>query len=131
MLAQCVRFCLRMGEVSCPTKYFEEASSINFRRSVKYGFGVVATTLQFALRKTGGVQCADSTPKAANWNPVIEPSATPATPKPPGPRRTPPNSKKGPQCSPVRSVVTSSYVRFLLLPRQPPQHLARELIRKP
>jgi hypothetical protein len=56
MLAQCVRFGLRRGEVSCPTKYFEEASSINFRRSVKYGFGVVATTLQFALRKTGAVR---------------------------------------------------------------------------
>jgi hypothetical protein len=42
-----------MGEVSCPTKYFEEASSINFRRSVKYGFGVLATTLQFALQRLG------------------------------------------------------------------------------
>jgi glycosyltransferase involved in cell wall biosynthesis len=53
MLAQCVHFCFRIGEVSCPTKYFEEASSINFRRSVHYGFGVLATTLQFALQKIG------------------------------------------------------------------------------
>ena len=53
MLAQCVYFGFRIGEVSCPTKYFEEASSINFRRSVKYGFGVLATTLQFALQKAG------------------------------------------------------------------------------
>lgn len=53
MLAQCVHFGFRIGEVSCPTKYFEEASSINFRRSVKYGLGVVATTLQFALQKAG------------------------------------------------------------------------------
>src|SRR6266853_1860464 len=53
MLAQCVHFGFRIGEVSCPTKYFEEASSINFRRSVKYGFGVLATTLQFALQKAG------------------------------------------------------------------------------
>src|SRR5437660_2732573 len=36
MLAQCVYFGFRIGEVSCPTKYFHEASSINFRRSVKY-----------------------------------------------------------------------------------------------
>ena len=50
-LAQCVHFGFRIGEVSCPTKYFEEASSINFRRSVKYGCGVVSTTLQFALQK--------------------------------------------------------------------------------
>ena len=53
MLAQCVHFGFRIGEVSCPTKYFEEASSINFRRSVKYGLGVVATTLQFALQRVG------------------------------------------------------------------------------
>src|SRR5512133_3648755 len=53
MLAQCVYFGFRIGEVSCPTKYFEEASSISFHRSVKYGFGVVATTLQFALQKWG------------------------------------------------------------------------------
>jgi hypothetical protein len=51
MLAQCVHFGFRIGEVSCPTKYFEEASSINFRRSVTYGLGVLVTTLQFALQK--------------------------------------------------------------------------------
>jgi glycosyltransferase involved in cell wall biosynthesis len=53
VLAQCVNFGFRIGEVSCPTKYFEEASSINFGRSVTYGVGVVATTLQFALQKWG------------------------------------------------------------------------------
>jgi glycosyltransferase involved in cell wall biosynthesis len=53
VLAQCVHFKFRIGEVSCPTKYFEEASSINFSRSVKYGLGVLATTLQFALQKIG------------------------------------------------------------------------------
>jgi hypothetical protein len=53
MLAQCAHFGFNIGEVSCPTKYFDEASSINFRRSVKYGFGVLATTLQFAAQKYG------------------------------------------------------------------------------
>jgi len=53
MLAQCVHFGFQIGEVSCPTKYFGEASSINFRRSVKYGFGVLATSLQFALQSAG------------------------------------------------------------------------------
>ena len=53
MLAQCVHFGFRIGEVSCPTKYFEEASSINFRRSVSYGFGVLMTTLQFTLQRMG------------------------------------------------------------------------------
>jgi len=53
ILAQCVHFGFRIGEVSCPTKYFEEASSINFQRSVTYGLGVIATTLQFALQHLG------------------------------------------------------------------------------
>jgi glycosyltransferase involved in cell wall biosynthesis len=53
VLAQCTYFGFRIGEVSCPTKYFEEASSISFRRSVKYGFGVLATSFQFFLQKTG------------------------------------------------------------------------------
>jgi glycosyltransferase involved in cell wall biosynthesis len=53
MLAQCVYFGFRIGEVSCPTKYFAEASSINFWRSVKYGFGVLITSFQFALQKLG------------------------------------------------------------------------------
>src|ERR1700687_4754442 len=55
ILAQCAHFGFRIGEVSCPTKYFEEASSIHFRRSVNYGFGVLATTLQFALQKIGEI----------------------------------------------------------------------------
>src|SRR5436190_10948587 len=53
ILAQCVQFGFRIGEVSCPTKYFEEASSINFSRSVTYGLGVIRTSLQFALQKAG------------------------------------------------------------------------------
>jgi hypothetical protein len=48
-----VHFGSRIGEVSCPTKYFDDASSINFRRSVKYGIGVLTTTLQFALQRFG------------------------------------------------------------------------------
>ena len=53
MIAQAVMFGFEIGEISCPTKYFEEASSINFRRSVKYGLGVLATTLSFAAHKLG------------------------------------------------------------------------------
>ncbi|MDI6738428.1 MAG: glycosyltransferase family 2 protein [Nanoarchaeota archaeon] len=51
MLAQAVFFGFRIGEISCPTRYFEDASSINFKRSVKYGFGVLATSLKFLLHK--------------------------------------------------------------------------------
>ncbi len=51
MLAQTVMFGFRIGEISCPTKYFKEASSISFRRSTKYGVGVVATTAKFVAHK--------------------------------------------------------------------------------
>jgi len=53
MLAQCLSFGFRIGEVSCPTRYFTEASSINFSRSVKYGFGVLSTTLKLWLQRSG------------------------------------------------------------------------------
>jgi glycosyltransferase involved in cell wall biosynthesis len=45
-----------IGEVSCPTRYFEEASSINFGRSVRYGFGCLATGLAFRLARLGIVR---------------------------------------------------------------------------
>jgi len=53
MLAQCVHFGFRVGEVSCPTKYFKEASSINFARSVRYGIGVLGTSMQYRLQRMG------------------------------------------------------------------------------
>jgi len=53
ILAQCIYFGCRIGEVSCPTRYFDEASSINFLRSVSYGFGVLATTLKCWLHRLG------------------------------------------------------------------------------
>lgn len=49
MLAQAFFFGYRVGEISCPTRYFEDASSINFSRSVKYGFGVLSTSLKYRL----------------------------------------------------------------------------------
>jgi len=53
MLAQIVWFGYRIGELTCPTKYFEDASSINFRRSVAYGVGVLKTAVQFRLQRWG------------------------------------------------------------------------------
>lgn len=53
MIAQAVWFGFSVGEISCPTKYFEEASSINFRRSVKYGFGVLGTAMRYRLNRAG------------------------------------------------------------------------------
>ena len=53
MLAQIIWFGYHIGELTCPTKYFEDASSINFRRSVTYGLGVLATSLKFLLQRWG------------------------------------------------------------------------------
>jgi len=53
MLAQILWHGFTIAEVSCPTKYFAEASSINFRRSLKYGLQCLAVGLKFRLAKTG------------------------------------------------------------------------------
>lgn len=53
MLAQIFYAGFEIAEITCPTKYFEEASSINFRRSCKYGFGVLGTSIAYRLEKWG------------------------------------------------------------------------------
>jgi glycosyltransferase involved in cell wall biosynthesis len=53
MIAQAAWCDFRIGEISCPTKYFPEASSINFRRSVTYGLGVLRTSAEFRLQRWG------------------------------------------------------------------------------
>jgi glycosyltransferase involved in cell wall biosynthesis len=53
MLVQAVAFGFKIAEVTCPTAYFDEASSINFKRSVKYGFGVLGCALDYRLQKYG------------------------------------------------------------------------------
>jgi glycosyltransferase involved in cell wall biosynthesis len=53
MLAQAIMAGARIGEISCPTKYFPEASSINFRRSSVYGLGVLRTAIEYRLAKWG------------------------------------------------------------------------------
>ncbi len=53
MLVQCHAWGFRIAEISCPTKYFAEASSIDFRRSVIYGFGTLGVGLQYRLARLG------------------------------------------------------------------------------
>jgi hypothetical protein len=53
MLAQILWAGYTIAEVSCPTKYFPEASSINLRRSIRYGFGCLATAASFRLARWG------------------------------------------------------------------------------
>jgi hypothetical protein len=53
MLSQPIYRRFRIGEISCPACYFPEASSINFRRSVSYGAGVLLTSMKFRLARVG------------------------------------------------------------------------------
>lgn len=53
MIAQAAWFGFHIGEISCPTHYFPEASSINFRRSIIYGLGVLRTSAAYRLKKWG------------------------------------------------------------------------------
>ncbi len=53
MIVQAVYFGFRIGELSCPTKYFREASSINFSGSIKYGLGVISCTLRYLFQRLG------------------------------------------------------------------------------
>ncbi|MBW1992530.1 MAG: glycosyltransferase family 2 protein, partial [Deltaproteobacteria bacterium] len=73
MLAQVIYFGFPIGEVSCPTRYFPEASSINFGRSVKYGLGVLATSLKFWLQKRGWARFPIFSPRGRRLKP--EPGA--------------------------------------------------------
>ena len=56
MIAQVVHYGFRIGELSCPARYFAEASSINFSRSVVYGIGVLDTAIRFRLHKMGALR---------------------------------------------------------------------------
>ncbi|MBF0456434.1 MAG: glycosyltransferase family 2 protein [Nitrospirae bacterium] len=53
IIVQTLHFGFKIGEISCPTKYFDEASSINFTRSVKYGLGVISASIKYILQKKG------------------------------------------------------------------------------
>ncbi|MFT5926823.1 MAG: glycosyltransferase involved in cell wall biosynthesis [Rubritalea sp.] len=56
MLAQICMANFEIAEITCPTKYFEEASSINFSRSTKYGFGVLGTSIRYFLQRSLGIK---------------------------------------------------------------------------
>jgi glycosyltransferase involved in cell wall biosynthesis len=58
VVAQAILLKARIGEISCPTRYFPEASSINFQRSMRYGFGVMKTTLECFLARHGVLRSA-------------------------------------------------------------------------
>lgn len=53
MLAQCIYFGYRIGEITCPTRYAPDSSSLDFRRSLRYGLGVVGVSLQFRAARLG------------------------------------------------------------------------------
>jgi glycosyltransferase involved in cell wall biosynthesis len=76
MLAQALYANFEFGEVSCPTVYFEEASSINFQRSVRYGLGVLGVAVQFFLQRHGLARFTIFSPDGRRL-PEIEPASAP------------------------------------------------------
>ena len=69
MMAQIFYFGFDVGEVSCPAKYFPEASSINALRSLIYGFGCLKTAMQYYLSKRGLSSCPLFNPEGKKLNP--------------------------------------------------------------
>ena len=78
MLVQAVAFGYRIGEISCPTKYFPEASSINFHRSVIYGLGVLGTAVSYRLHRWGLRRCPLLEPGGRRLTTAPVPGATAA-----------------------------------------------------
>jgi glycosyltransferase involved in cell wall biosynthesis len=74
MLAQILLAGFEIGEVSCPAAYFEEASSINFRRSVRYGLGVLSTSLQAFAHRKGLARVRIFDPNGRHLDPSAPPS---------------------------------------------------------
>jgi glycosyltransferase involved in cell wall biosynthesis len=80
MLAQIIHGGFKIGEVSCPAAYFEEASSINFSRSVKYGLGVLVVCVQLFLERHGFASFDIFASQGRRLEPTSMPGA--ATPEP-------------------------------------------------
>ncbi len=80
ILAQILLAGFEVGEVSCPAAYFEEASSINFRRSLRYGLGVVITSLQAFLHRKQLASMRIFDPGGRRLLPLSTPSPAPSEP---------------------------------------------------
>ena len=78
MLAQILYGGFKIGEVSCPAAYFEDASSINFGRSVKYGLGVLGVSVQFFLQRRKLASFAIFDPKGRRLDGASAPSTSAA-----------------------------------------------------
>jgi glycosyltransferase involved in cell wall biosynthesis len=108
MLAQAIFANFMIGEISCPTRYFSEASSINFRRSVTYGIGVLQTALQFRLAKW---QLSKSTLFSATGAKSVIAAEKPAVFRPETPARPSGLPQTGfyPRCEPAPSPASAPY----------------------
>jgi len=89
MLTQAIYFGYAIGEISCPTRYFPEASSINFRRSVTYGIGVIWTAIRFRLQKWQLVKCRFLDSHGYNFGRYYRSMDGTSTPAPPVPDNPP------------------------------------------
>ena len=76
ILAQTIFFGYRIGEISCPARYEAESSSINFRRSVVYGLGVLWVSIQFVLQRLGIARFAIFNYRGRRLTPTMPPLAS-------------------------------------------------------
>jgi glycosyltransferase involved in cell wall biosynthesis len=90
MLGQIIAFDYTIGEVSCPTRYFGEASSISFSRSVTYGLGVLGVCVKFWLHRTG-IRSFALFEKGARRLGSASPAGAPASIAPVAPAEQPPS----------------------------------------
>jgi glycosyltransferase involved in cell wall biosynthesis len=77
ILAQVVAFGYSIGEISCPTRYFPEASSINLHRSVIYGFGVLATAIRYRLHHWKLIRARFLSPEGRRLSPAADSTVLP------------------------------------------------------
>lgn len=93
MLAQILYAEFEIGEISCPAAYFDEASSINFRRSVTYGLGVLRVSLHYFLERRGLARYPIFDPQGRRLSAAQNPRPTPLLPV--GEGTSPPTQEKG------------------------------------
>ena len=102
LLAQCIYLGARIGELSCPTHYFPEASSINIRRSMIYGLGVLGTTWECWLAKRG-IRTSPRYRSAPSGKPQPSPRLTAEEPRLAEKTAIQLSAHKLPVCAPCRS----------------------------
>ena len=110
LLAQCIYLGARIGEVSCPTRYAADSSSINLRRSIRYGLGVLHTSLDYRLHRHGLRHCGYLDFKPGQLRDRLP---EPGPVEEPGPRRKNWERWKSPDGKKTRFAISAASAEYL------------------